>query len=134
MLSYEFDFCFFRTVFEFHLWFAHQCSHDENFAYLNHPDDGTTAVTLGNPKTIEFQVVRTSLLPGLLKSLSHNKDLPLPIKIFEVSDVVVKDPAKDVGARNKRRLCAVYCNSTDSFEVPRVSCPNMRVGLIVQQR
>ncbi|KAH3083740.1 hypothetical protein KXW28_001847 [Aspergillus fumigatus] len=67
------------------------CSHDENFAWLNRKDDGTTAVKLANPKTIEFQVVRTSLLPGLLKTIRENKHHAVPIKIFECSDVAFKD-------------------------------------------
>jgi phenylalanyl-tRNA synthetase beta chain len=41
---------------------------------LNKPNDGR-CVTLLNPVTIEFQVARTSLLPGLLKTLSFNKVL-----------------------------------------------------------
>ena len=31
-------------------------------------------------------------MSGLLKTISANKKMPLPIKIFEVSDVVIKDP------------------------------------------
>ncbi|XP_076258182.1 phenylalanine--tRNA ligase beta subunit isoform X2 [Rhynchophorus ferrugineus] len=49
------------------------------------------AVHISNPKTLEFQVCRTTLLPGILKTLSANKKLPLPIKLFEISDVVLKD-------------------------------------------
>ncbi|KAI0547564.1 phenylalanyl-tRNA synthetase [Xylaria curta] len=67
------------------------CSHDENFAWLNRKDDGATAVKLANPKTVEYQVVRTSLLPGLLKTIRDNKSVRLPLKIFETSDIVVKD-------------------------------------------
>lgn len=92
------------------------CSHAENFANLRKADDGQSAVVLANPKTIEFQVVRTSLLPGLLKSLSNNRDMPLPIRVFEVSDVVVKDASRDVGASNRRQLCAVYCAASAAFE------------------
>ena len=36
------------------------------------------------------QVVRTTLLPGLLKTVHANKNLPLPLKIFEISDVVLR--------------------------------------------
>lgn len=105
-------------------------------------DDGTTAACIGNPATAEFEVCRTSLLPGALKTLgahglqlvacsnqgagmqetthsfwlrisyvvrlgpfaqhSHapllalfacfagaNRDAPLPVKLFEVSDVIL---------------------------------------------
>jgi phenylalanyl-tRNA synthetase beta chain len=52
------------------------------------------AVRISNPKTLEFQVARTTLVPGLLKTLAHNKDMPLPLRLFEVQDVVVKDSSK----------------------------------------
>lgn len=47
------------------------------------------AAHISNPKTLEFQVVRTVLLPGLLKTLAANKKMPLPLKLFEISDVVL---------------------------------------------
>ena len=37
------------------------------------PDDGTTAATIGNPATAEFEVCRTSLLPGALKTLGARR-------------------------------------------------------------
>ncbi|KAL7825414.1 hypothetical protein AOLI_G00326210 [Acnodon oligacanthus] len=77
----------------------------------------TRAVHISNPKTAEFQVARTTLLPGLLKTVAANRKMPLPLKLFEISDVVLKDETTDVGARNNRRLCAVYYNKTPGFEV-----------------
>ncbi|KAJ8130301.1 hypothetical protein O1611_g3329 [Lasiodiplodia mahajangana] len=93
------------------------CSHDENFAWLNRHDDGTTAVKLANPKTVEYQVVRTSLLPGLLKSIRDNKYARLPLKIFETSDIALKDDSLERRARNERRWAAAYCGKTSGFEV-----------------
>ena len=69
------------------------------------------AVHISNPKTLEFQVkttlslslstfpvllqiARTSLLPGLLKTVAANKKMPLPLKMFEISDIVLKDKEK----------------------------------------
>ena len=43
-----------------------------------------------------LQVARTTLLPGLLKTISANKNMPLPMKLFEISDVVLKDATKGV--------------------------------------
>lgn len=43
--------------------------------------------------------------------------MPLPLKLFEISDVIFKDDSRDVGARNQRRLCAVYCDTTSGFEL-----------------
>lgn len=93
------------------------CSKDEQFTWLNKTDDGKTAVMLENPKTAEYQIVRTSLLPGLLKSVRENRKHPLPIKIFEVYDVVVKDDSKERRARNVRKCGALYCGRKAGFEV-----------------
>jgi len=93
------------------------CSHDENFKFLNRPDPGNFAIALANPQTIEFQVVRTSLLPGLLKTVRENRALPLPMKVFEVSDVAVQDKTLERQARNHRRMCGVYMDRKAGFEV-----------------
>src|SRR5258706_11552113 len=84
---------------------------------MNRMDDGTKVVKLANPKTLEYQVVRTSLLPGLLKTVRENKAHPLPLKVFETSDVVTKDPDAERQARNIRHAAALWCNKTAGFEV-----------------
>lgn len=93
------------------------CSHAENFAHLQHKDSGKEAVVIGNPKTSDFEVVHTSLIPQMLKTLHSNISQPLPIKIFQVLDVVRQSPTNDVGAANERRLCALYCSMSSGFEV-----------------
>ncbi|KAF7715168.1 Phenylalanine--tRNA ligase beta subunit [Penicillium ucsense] len=93
------------------------CSHDENFAWLNRKDDGNTAVKLANPKTTEFQVVRTTLLPGLLKTIRENKAHSVPMKIFEVSDVAFKDMSLERKSRNERHFAAAYYGKSSGFEV-----------------
>ncbi|KAM3719716.1 Phenylalanine--tRNA ligase beta subunit [Dirofilaria immitis] len=93
------------------------CSLDDISVKLRKPDNLKHAVKISNPKTSEFQVARISLLPGLLKVLASNKDMPLPLRLFEIQDVVLKDSSTDVGARNERRLCAVYCNKSSGFEI-----------------
>ncbi|KAJ6539475.1 hypothetical protein B0H19DRAFT_961594 [Mycena capillaripes] len=93
------------------------CSHEENFEWLNHVDDNKTVVKIANPKTLEFQVVRTTLIPGLLKTIRENRSHALPIKVFETSDVVVKDSSRERKTRNIRHAAAVWCNKTAGFEV-----------------
>lgn len=93
------------------------CSHEENFKMVNRKDDGNTAVIVGNPRTADFEVVRSSLLPGMLKTMGSNKDAPRPLKLFEVSDIVRLDSKADVGAANSRHLAAVYSNLNSGFEV-----------------
>ena len=41
-----------------------------------------------------LQVARTTLMPGILKTISCNKKMPLPMKLFEISDVVHSDDQK----------------------------------------
>uniref|UniRef100_H0X203 Phenylalanine--tRNA ligase beta subunit n=1 Tax=Otolemur garnettii TaxID=30611 RepID=H0X203_OTOGA len=93
------------------------CSREDIADKLGLDISATKAVHISNPKTAEFQVARTTLLPGLLKTIAANRKMPLPLKLFEISDIVVKDSNKDVGAKNYRHLCAVYYNKNPGFEV-----------------
>lgn len=92
------------------------CSHEENFKGLLREDDGQTGVVIGNPKGADFEVARSALLPGMLKTASANRDAALPLKLFEVSDVCLLDSSKDVGARNERHLMVLYSATTSGFE------------------
>lgn len=98
------------------------CSIHDNFTALQRPV--TAAVSLSNPANEEYQVVRTTLLPGLLKTLNHNKAASFAkgYKLFEISDVVLPDDTNVVtetivGAKNARRVCAVYAGPTSGFEI-----------------
>lgn len=98
------------------------------FALCSYDDCGTkmrisseqiekSAVKISNPKTLEFQIVRTSLLPGLLKTIASNRNMALPLKLFEVQEVVNKVEGQGAGAANTRHLAAVYYNATPGFEI-----------------
>nr|CCC94828.1 putative phenylalanyl-tRNA synthetase [Trypanosoma congolense IL3000] len=105
------------------------CSRDEGFARLGRADNDV-AVHISNPKTMEFQICRPSLMPGILKTLSANKSHSLPLRFFECADVVLIDNEKNFppvitptmqyprcGARNQRHLAALHCCSeSSSFE------------------
>ncbi|EGV61270.1 phenylalanine--tRNA ligase subunit beta [Yamadazyma tenuis] len=92
------------------------CSHDENFKFLRVKDDETKAVKLENPKTFEYQVVRTTLLPGLLKTIKENRKHSLPIKVFECGDIVLKNDATERRAINQRNWAAIIAGKTSGFE------------------
>ncbi|CCG82588.1 Phenylalanyl-tRNA synthetase, beta subunit [Taphrina deformans PYCC 5710] len=91
------------------------CSREENFAWLRKTDD-SMAVSLANPKTVEYQIARTSLLPGCLKTIRENRKHALPIRVFEVSDVVFKNMQLERRAHNQRNFCAVVASNTANFE------------------
>ncbi len=93
------------------------CSWGDNFDHLRRKR--VPAVSLSNPANIEYEIVRTSLLPGVLKTLQHNRFIPLKdgIRLFEVSDVVLRDEFTDTGARNERHIVAAYAGLTAGFEI-----------------
>jgi phenylalanyl-tRNA synthetase beta chain len=67
----------------------------------------------------EFQIGRTSVLPGILKTLASNRAVSVRdgLKLFEVTDVMLLDESSDVGARNERHLGVLYTGPTAGFEV-----------------
>mmetsp|Transcript_48668 Transcript_48668/g.95408 ORF Transcript_48668/g.95408 Transcript_48668/m.95408 type:complete len:183 (+) Transcript_48668:1449-1997(+) len=87
----------------------------ENFELLKRENDGT-CVTIAKPRPEEFSVVRTTLIPGLLKTMKANKEQNLPVDIFECGDVVLQDASRDTGARNRRRIAALHYGTTSGFE------------------
>mmetsp|Transcript_17696 Transcript_17696/g.12629 ORF Transcript_17696/g.12629 Transcript_17696/m.12629 type:complete len:204 (+) Transcript_17696:490-1101(+) len=89
----------------------------ENYTFLRKELDFNECVQIANPKTIEFEIVRTHLTPGLLKTFFGNSKEPLPQRIFEVSDVVTLDPTAETNARNHRHLAVLYLNTSSAFEV-----------------
>lgn len=92
------------------------CSTAENFTNLQRPVG--PAVQLSNPANIEYEVVRTTLIPGALKTLAFNESISHKegVKLFEISDVVeITD--NDVGAKNIRHIVALYSSLTAGFEV-----------------
>lgn len=69
-------------------------------------------VILSNPKSKEYEVVRTTLLPGVLKALNSNLHIKIPIKIFEVSDVVIKKS----DFFNIKKFCGLIASSRSMLE------------------
>lgn len=78
--------------------------------------DNKICVILSNPISSECDIARTSLLPGLIKCMRANIDVKLPIRFFEIGDVVLLDPSTETGARNARRLAALFSDLTAGFE------------------
>ncbi|KAJ1647411.1 phenylalanine--tRNA ligase subunit beta [Coemansia asiatica] len=93
------------------------CSHDENFKFLRRTDNGDEVVVLEKPKSIECQIGRSTMLPGLLKTIRENKKYPIPFKLFEVSDVILKNPARERRAQTERRACALFSSRMAQFEI-----------------
>ena len=61
--------------------------------------------------------MRTSLIPGLMKTLNSNQNERIPQKIFEISDCAKIDAETDTGAKNVRKICIMQLNTSASFEI-----------------
>lgn len=57
------------------------CAKEDISRKLRKPTALVPAIHISNPKALEFQVARTTLIPGLLKTLAANKKMPIPLKV-----------------------------------------------------
>ena len=92
-------------------------SKEDMFTNLLSEEKDDKTVEISYSKTKEFQYMRSSLIPGILKSIEGNKANALPFKIFEISDVVEINEESEVGAVNRRKLCFVYTNTSSAMEI-----------------
>ena len=110
-------------------------SHKDMFTNLLKKERDDKTVQILYSKTKEFEYIRSSLIPGILKSIEGNKANQLPFKLFEISDVVLIDKENETGASNRRKLCFAYANTTSAMEVVQgmVDLLMKKIGLIFNE-
>ncbi|CDI82391.1 phenylalanyl-tRNA synthetase beta chain, putative, partial [Eimeria acervulina] len=82
--------------------------------FLQHQWD-SLPVLLSNAKTRELTETRTQLISGLLRSLVTNAGRrEMPIRLFEVGDVVIRDDRTETGSRNLLYCCAAFADEHGS--------------------
>ena len=72
-------------------------------------------VKLVNPVSNEFTIMRTRLLPTLMKNLTDNRHESFPQKLFEVSDVVTLNNNRETGCERRLHVASVVAHSTANF-------------------
>ncbi|RLG11970.1 MAG: phenylalanine--tRNA ligase subunit beta [Thaumarchaeota archaeon] len=72
-------------------------------------------VKLKNPVSAEYSILRTWILPSLMKNLSMNVKRLYPQKLFEVGDVVRPEEGRPEKAARSLRLAAVSSHSSASY-------------------
>ena len=111
-------------------------SHKDMFTNLlqDKKDDKTAQIFYSKSK--EFEYIRSSLIPGILKSIEGNKANQLPYKIFEISDVVIAGEDNEVCAANRRKLCFAYANTSSAMEIIQgmVDLLMKKIGLVFNYR
>ncbi|MEM0139438.1 MAG: phenylalanine--tRNA ligase subunit beta [Ferroplasma sp.] len=65
-------------------------------------------ISISNPKSMDYSVMRDRLYPGMLNFLRINKRRGMPVKIFEIGDVI------NNGVQ-ETHLCLIYNNSKASY-------------------
>lgn len=74
-------------------------------------------IRIENPLSVELNAVRNNLRASLLTVLKSSQHATLPVKIFEIGDVVVRDSASYTGWRNETRIAFAYMDSVVKFEL-----------------
>jgi phenylalanyl-tRNA synthetase beta chain len=72
-------------------------------------------VTLANPVSTEYSIIRNDLLPSLMCNLADNKHQVFPQKMFEVSDVITLNAATESGTERRIHAAAVSAHPAANF-------------------
>lgn len=72
-------------------------------------------VTLANPVSTEYSIIRNDLLPSLMKNLADSKHHVFPQQMFEVSDVIKLDNNSETYTERRMHAAAVFSHPTANF-------------------
>jgi len=72
-------------------------------------------VTLANPVSTEYSIIRNDLLPSLIKNLADNRHQVFPQRIFEVSDVIRINRQTETGTERRIHVAAVSAHPAANF-------------------
>lgn len=74
-----------------------------------------------NPKLKALTVVRSHLMTGVMQALHENRRRPMPLRLFELDNVVHLDDTAPTGAREERRLCFVEAGRDAGYASARAA-------------
>jgi phenylalanyl-tRNA synthetase beta chain len=77
--------------------------------------DGAEILSIDNPMTESFDMVRNSIIPNLLASEAGSAHAAYPHRMFEVGKVAVKDPAENYGSRTHNTLAFLVADREAGF-------------------
>ena len=72
-------------------------------------------VTLENPVSADYSIIRNDLLPSLMKNLAVSKHHVFPQQMFEVSDVIKLDDRSETYTERRIHVAAVSSHPTANF-------------------
>lgn len=89
-------------------------SKDNLFKKMNVKED--KIVEIENPVSLNWNVFRNWLLPGLLEFLAANQHVEYPQKIFEIGNVTMIDEKQETKTKDVRKLCCAISNTKVGYE------------------
>ncbi len=72
-------------------------------------------VELLNPANIEYGILRSWVLPSLMKVLSENTRHDYPQKVFDIGTVFKKNPARETSVEEFARIACVSCHKDANY-------------------
>ncbi len=90
-------------------------------------------VRLLNPVSNEYSILRTWIIPSLMKTLSLNKGSQYPQRIFEVGDVIEPDSTVPERAVRKTRLGCISCHADASYSEVKSVCEEILKNLSIRE-
>ena len=72
-------------------------------------------VTLANPVSADYSIIRNDLLPSLMKNLTVSKHHVFPQQMFEVSDVIKLDDNSETYTERRIHVASVSSHPTANF-------------------
>jgi phenylalanyl-tRNA synthetase beta chain len=72
-----------------------------------------------NPKLKAYNVVRTHLMGGLFEALRENRRRPMPLRFFEIDNVVNLDNYAETGAKEERNVAFVEIGRESGYATAR---------------
>lgn len=67
-------------------------------------ESGEEHVIVENPKTLEQKIARSHLMTGILETFQKNRRKTMPLKIFELGNVILINPETETGVNEYRHL------------------------------
>ncbi len=83
--------------------------------YLKMRRKAENLVTLANPVSTEYSIIRNDLLPSLMRNLADNKHQVFPQQMFEVSDVIKINEESESRTEQRIHTAAVSSHPTANF-------------------
>jgi len=90
-------------------------------------------ISLKNPVSAEYSILRTWLLPSLMKTLAENLKSLYPQKIFEVGDTIHPDESRPEKAVRKLKLAAVSSHSNTSYSEVKSIVEELLKNLMIDE-